>query len=102
MYPYHDEMWSLVLHADRYKAAMCFQIAHLWAWTYFFQRLGFEDMPFQYMFFSAVNVDHCFRKEVHHTQITPSNTQEVPFGESLNIWQLQDKLTAPEATQATP
>jgi len=73
MFSYHDEIWNLVHAKDVKQATWVGQISHLLAWAYFFQRLNFKDMPYQYMFFSGVNVDKAFRKEVYESQVTISN-----------------------------
>jgi len=80
-FSYHDEYWNLAHAKDQLKAAWVMQVAHLWSWTYFFTRLGFKDIPYQYMFFSGVNIDTCFRKEVYQSQETPSSQLEVPPGQ---------------------
>lgn len=95
MFSYHDEVWFMVSEKDRYRFAYVLQLAHLLTWAYFFKRLGFNDIPWVYQFFSSVNLDRCFRKEVNDSQITPSNSIEVPPGESLTIYELMEKLGNP-------
>ena len=89
-FSYHDEIWDLVHAKDKLKAAWVAQVAHLWTWTYFFKRLGFKDIPYQYQWFSGVNIDYSFRKEVYsvhpkygpqNSQITPSSDKEVTRGQ---------------------
>jgi DNA polymerase gamma 1 len=104
MFTYHDETWLVSPEAERYKAALCMQIAHLWTWAFFFKKLGFNDLPWGYQWFSGVNIDKAFRKEPTDSQITPSNpdpqnnpqelkfTESLPNGEVLNIVQLLGKL----------
>lgn len=43
-------------------------------------------------FFSAVDIDTCLRKEVFMDCVTPSNPTPIPPGESLDIYQLLDKV----------
>jgi DNA polymerase gamma 1 len=104
MFTYHDETWVVSPEAEKYISAYCFQIAHLWTWGYFFKRLGFNDLPWGYQWFSGVNIDYCFRKEPSDSQVTPSNPspksnpQSLKFaddlidGEVLNIEQILEVL----------
>ena len=45
-------------------------------------------------FFSAVDIDHCLRKEVFMDCITPSNSVSEVKGESLDIYQILDELSS--------
>ncbi|SCV74300.1 BQ2448_6732 [Microbotryum intermedium] len=107
----HDEIRYLVKEEDRYRAALALQVANLWTRSLFAYRLQMPDLPqvsawhvFKLLkrkiradaalgghdvqgcaFFSAVDVDTCFRKEVNMTCVTPSNPDAIPFGESLDI-----------------
>ncbi|KAM0787870.1 hypothetical protein ACM66B_003922 [Microbotryomycetes sp. NB124-2] len=81
----HDEIRYLVKEEDKYRAAMALQVANLWTRAMFAYRLQMPDVPQGCAFFSAVDVDHCFRKEVNMTCETPSNPDAIPFGESLDI-----------------
>ena len=99
----HDEVRYLVKEEDKYRAAMAMQISNLWTRALFSHRLQIADLPqvcprfvrFRLFadlvalqscaFFSAVDVDHVFRKEVNMTCLTPSNPDSIPFGESLDI-----------------
>ena len=100
----HDEVRYLVKEEDKYRAAMAMQISNLWTRALFSHRLQIADLPqvsrrFRFLstfadpilgsqscaFFSAVDVDHVFRKEVNMTCLTPSNPDSIPFGESLDI-----------------
>ncbi|GAA5820545.1 hypothetical protein JCM3770_003851 [Rhodotorula araucariae] len=81
----HDEVRYLVKEEDKDRAAMALQIANLWTRSLFAYRLQMPDLPQGCAFFSAVDVDTCFRKEVNMTCITPSNPDPIPFGESLDI-----------------
>lgn len=85
--PVHDEIWSLVPDSQVELAAWCFQVAHLYSWTYLAYRLGFDDFPIEFCFFSEINVDTCLRKEVSMSQTTPSNSQDsdLPDGYTLNL-----------------
>lgn len=84
MFSYHDEVWTFVKGTKNSLAAKqvawAFQVAHLWVWTYFFRKLGFQDLPYTYQFYSGVNVDTCFRKEVYESQVSPSTTDDVEPG----------------------
>jgi DNA polymerase gamma 1 len=95
MFTYHDEIWAISPEAQKYQTALCFQVAHLWTWAYFFESLGFKDLPYNYMFFSGVNIDFCFRKETGDSQVTPSNPEPgLPDGETLDIYQLLERLNS--------
>ena len=83
----HDEIRYLVREEDKYRLAMALQVANLWTRTLFAYRLGMGDLPQSCAFFSAVDVDSCFRKEVNMTCVTPSNPDAIPFGESLDVTQ---------------
>lgn len=76
LFTYHDETWVLVPEKEAYLAVHSFQVAHLWSWAYFYRKLGFPDIPYSYLFFSSVNVDKSFRKEVDESQITISNPED--------------------------
>ncbi|GAA5930087.1 hypothetical protein JCM3775_004510 [Rhodotorula graminis] len=81
----HDEVRYLVKEEDKDRAAMALQVANLWTRSLFAYRLQMPDLPQGCAFFSAVDVDTCFRKEVNMTCLTPSNPDSIPFGESLDI-----------------
>ncbi|BGP40024.1 DNA-directed DNA polymerase gamma mip1 [Rhodotorula kratochvilovae] len=81
----HDEVRYLVKEEDKDRAAMAMQIANLWTRSLFAYRLQMPDLPQGCAFFSAVDVDSCFRKEVNMSCVTPSNPDPIPFGESLDI-----------------
>ncbi|BGP16133.1 hypothetical protein JCM10213_006067 [Rhodosporidiobolus nylandii] len=81
----HDEVRYLVKEEDKYRAAMALQVANLWTRSLFAYRLQMPDLPQGCAFFSAVDIDSCFRKEVNMSCTTPSNPDPIPFGESLDI-----------------
>ncbi|KZO98242.1 hypothetical protein CALVIDRAFT_553933 [Calocera viscosa TUFC12733] len=81
----HDELRYLVKDEDRYRAALALQIANLWTRSLFSFKLGMDDLPQGVAFFSAVDVDKYMRKETDMTCITPSQTEALPPGESLDI-----------------
>ena len=87
----HDEIRYLVQSPDRYRAAMALQIANLWTRAMFSQQMGISDLPQSCAFFSAVDIDHVLRKEVDMDCVTPSHTEKIPHGESLDIWALMAK-----------
>jgi DNA polymerase gamma 1 len=55
----------MVREQDKLKAALALQIANLWTRAYFVECVGMTDLPISCAFFSAVDIDHCLRKEVH-------------------------------------
>ncbi|GAA5943290.1 DNA-directed DNA polymerase gamma MIP1 [Sporobolomyces koalae] len=81
----HDEIRYLVKEEDKYRAALALQVANLWTRSLFAYRLQMPDLPQGCAFFSAVDIDTCFRKEVNMTCVTPSNPDSIPFGESQDI-----------------
>ncbi|KAK6536528.1 DNA-directed DNA polymerase gamma mip1 [Arthrobotrys megalospora] len=81
----HDEIRYIVQWADRYKVAMALQIANIWTRSMFSQQMGINDLPQSCAFFSAVDIDHVLRKEVDLNCITPSNPDEIPAGESVDM-----------------
>lgn len=86
---YHDEVGSLVAEEQVKEGARCHQIAHIWAWTALVSRLGFHDLPDSWAWFSGVNVDTVYRKEVTDSILTPSNSQDEPPGICLTpaqVW----------------
>ncbi|GAA5978086.1 hypothetical protein JCM11641_006622 [Rhodosporidiobolus odoratus] len=87
----HDEVRFLVKEEDKYRAAMALQVANLWTRSLFAYRLQMPDLPQGCAFFSAVDIDSCFRKEVNMSCITPSNPDPISFGESLDITELLSK-----------
>ncbi|KAJ3277046.1 DNA-directed DNA polymerase gamma mip1 [Terramyces sp. JEL0728] len=88
----HDEIRYLIKEEDKYLAALALQISNLWTRAMFSSRLGFDDLPLNIAFFSAIDIDHCLRKEVYMDSVTPSNPHPIEPGESLDIYQLLDKV----------
>ncbi|TPX33040.1 DNA-directed DNA polymerase [Synchytrium microbalum] len=88
----HDEVRFLVLEEHQYLAAYALQVANMWTRAIFSSRVGIDDLPLNVAFFSAIDIDHCMRKEVDMDGITPSNDTPIPKGESVTIYQLVDKL----------
>ncbi|NWR69725.1 DPOG1 polymerase, partial [Centropus unirufus] len=90
----HDEVRYLVQQQDRYRAALALQITNLLTRCMFAYKLGLQDLPQSVAFFSAVDVDHCLRKEVTMNCVTPSNPSGmekkygIPQGEALDIYQI--------------
>ncbi|PUU81498.1 DNA polymerase family A-domain-containing protein [Tuber borchii] len=98
----HDEIRYLVKDKDKYRAAMALQVANVWTRAMFSEQIGINDLPQSCAFFSAVDIDHVFRKEVYMDCITPTNPNEISPGESLDISQLLEKeesLLRPEAAR---
>ncbi|KAI1426964.1 DNA polymerase gamma [Xylaria sp. FL1777] len=87
----HDEIRYLVKNEDKYRAAMALQVSNLWTRAMFAQQVGIDDLPQACAYFSAVDIDHVFRKEVDMDCITPSHTTPIAAGESLDITQLLEK-----------
>jgi DNA polymerase gamma 1 len=87
----HDEIRYLAKEGEKYKVALCLQIANLWTRALFAQQVGIEDLPQSCAFFSAVDVDHVLRKEVDMDCVTPSHKKAIKPGESLDIHALLAK-----------
>ncbi|KAK6521126.1 DNA-directed DNA polymerase gamma mip1, variant 2 [Arthrobotrys conoides] len=81
----HDEIRYIVQLEDRYKVAMALQVANIWTRSMFSQQMGINDLPQSCAFFSAVDIDHVLRKEVDLNCVTPSNPDQIPPGESIDI-----------------
>jgi len=80
MFSYHDEALFMCREGDEKKLAELISVAHLYAWAIFYEAIGMEDVPANLAWFGSINVDRCFRKEVTMSQVTVSNTREVPSG----------------------
>ncbi|XP_032088939.1 DNA polymerase subunit gamma-1 [Thamnophis elegans] len=90
----HDEVRYLVKSEDRYRAALALQITNLLTRCMFAYKLDLHDLPQSVAFFSAVDIDHCLRKEATMDCVTPSNpgglehNYNIPQGETLDIYRL--------------
>lgn len=87
----HDEVRYITKEENKYKCAMLLQIANLWVRAMFCYQLGIENIPQSCAFFSCVDIDFVLRKEVDFDCITPSNSNPIPHGESIDIVKLLDK-----------
>ncbi|TIC07411.1 hypothetical protein E3Q15_04217 [Wallemia mellicola] len=81
----HDEVRFLVDEKDKYRLALALQIANLWTRAMFAFKLGMDNLPMSVAFFSGVDIDQVFRKEVDMDCVTPSNTTAIPPGECYDI-----------------
>ncbi|KAF9355053.1 DNA-directed DNA polymerase gamma mip1 [Mortierella sp. NVP85] len=88
----HDEVRYMVREKDVAKATLALQVSNLWTRALFSYRLGIHDLPQSVAFFSAVDVDHVFRKEVNMDCVTPTQTTAIPHGESLTIEDVLEQL----------
>ena len=86
----HDELRYMVKESDKYRAALALQIANIWTRALFCYNLGMKDLPQGVAFFSLVDIDHIFRKEVDMACITPSQPEALSPGESVDIAQVLD------------
>lgn len=98
----HDEVRYLVKEKDTYRAALALQISNLWTRAVFSYRLGLNNLPQSVAFFSSVDIDHVLRKEVDLDCVTPSNPEPIPFGESVNIHQLIEKMNGDRLSYNSP
>ncbi|KAI9183424.1 DNA-directed DNA polymerase gamma mip1 [Blastocladiella emersonii ATCC 22665] len=98
----HDEIRYLVRDEDKYRAAMALQISNLWTRAMFVHQMGLDDLPLSVAFFSAVDIDHCLRKEVTDPCITPTNPTPVPPGEAVDVYKLLAKGAAADLRVTDP
>ncbi|KAJ9155050.1 DNA polymerase gamma-like protein [Pleurostoma richardsiae] len=87
----HDEIRYLVKNHDKYRAAMALQVANLWTRAMFAEQVGIHDLPQSCAYFSAVDIDHVLRKEVDMDCVTPSHSEAIAPGESIDITALLAK-----------
>ncbi|KAI9023697.1 DNA polymerase family A-domain-containing protein [Phycomyces nitens] len=85
----HDEVRYLSSDKDQHRTALALQVANLWTRALFSYKLGIHNLPQSVGFFSAVDIDHVFRKEPYMDCITPSHPEKIPGGISCTI---QDTL----------
>jgi hypothetical protein len=90
----HDEVRFLVGDSDKWRAALALQISNLWTRCYFVASLGINDLPLSVAFFSAFDVDRVLRKEPSLPCITPSSLEPIEPGESIDIYQLLQKVNS--------
>ncbi|KAJ3395210.1 DNA-directed DNA polymerase gamma mip1 [Lobulomyces angularis] len=90
----HDEVRFMVKEngKNEYLAALALQISNVWTRAVLVNAVGMKDLPLSIAFFSAVDVDHCLRKEVTTDCLTLSNDIPEAKGESLDIYQILQKL----------
>ena len=94
----HDEVRYIVHEKDKYRAALALQISNLLTRSLFSYKLNMMDLPLSVAFFSAVDIDTVWRKEVDFDCVTPSNEKglfvghNVQPGESVDIYSLMEKL----------
>lgn len=84
----HDEIRYLVKEEDKYRVAMALQVANIWTRAIFSQQMGIEDLPQSCAWFSGVDIDHVFRKEVDLDCVTPSHPDPIAPGECVGIQEL--------------
>ncbi|XP_055585606.1 DNA polymerase subunit gamma-1, mitochondrial isoform X2 [Uranotaenia lowii] len=99
---FHDEVRYLVEERYAYRAALAMHATNLLTRAFCASRIGFNDLPQSVAFFSTVEVDTVLRKESQQDCKTPSNPHGLAVGygiangESLDIYQLLEKLGATE------
>ncbi|KAK3847923.1 MAG: DNA polymerase family A-domain-containing protein [Linnemannia gamsii] len=81
----HDEVRYMVKEEDTARATLALQVSNLWTRAMFSYKLGIHDLPQSVAFFSSVDVDHVFRKEVNMDCLTPTQPHPIPHGQSLTI-----------------
>jgi hypothetical protein len=88
----HDEVRFLVEEKDVALATLALQISNLWTRSLFSESVGIKNLPLNVGFFSAVDIDHCLRKEVDQDCITPSNAVPVVHGYNETIYDTVKKV----------
>jgi DNA polymerase gamma 1 len=101
----HDETWTMAKEEHAFKMSWIFQLCHMLVWSIFFEAYGFQTIPFNYLFFSSVNIDKVLRKEVNNVTVkvedewiyqglkTASNEgPEVQPGKSSKVTKLMEQL----------
>ncbi|KAG0006090.1 hypothetical protein BGZ79_009372 [Entomortierella chlamydospora] len=86
----HDEVRYMVKEEDAARASLALQVSNLWTRAMFSYKLGIHDLPQAVAFFSCVDVDHVFRKEVFMDCVTPTHSEKIPHGYSLTIEEALD------------
>ncbi|KAH7034098.1 DNA polymerase family A-domain-containing protein [Linnemannia elongata] len=81
----HDEVRYMVKEEDSARATLALQVSNLWTRAMFSYKLGIHDLPQSVAFFSSVDVDHVFRKEVNMDCLTPTQPHPISHGQSLTI-----------------
>lgn len=81
----HDELRWMVPESYAYKTALALQISNVWTRALFAKSVGINDLPLSVAFFSSVDIDKVVRKETFLSCTTPSSTEPVENGESLDI-----------------
>ncbi|RIA87382.1 DNA polymerase family A-domain-containing protein [Glomus cerebriforme] len=81
----HDDIRYLVKEDDAYRVALALQISNLWTRAMFSHMLGIEDLPLTIAFFSGVDIDHVYRKEVDMKCTTVSHQIEIEPGTCVSI-----------------
>ncbi|KAF8927594.1 DNA-directed DNA polymerase gamma mip1 [Haplosporangium gracile] len=81
----HDEVRYMVKEEDSARATLALQVSNLWTRAMFSYKLGIHDLPQSVAFFSSVDVDHVFRKEVNMDCLTPTQPHPIPHGQSLTF-----------------
>ncbi|GBC08066.1 hypothetical protein RclHR1_00790016 [Rhizophagus clarus] len=84
----HDDVRYLVKEDDAYRAALALQISNLWTRAMFSHMLGIEDLPLTTAFFSGIDIDHVYRKEVDMKCNTISHQIEIDPGTRVSIQEI--------------
>ncbi|KAF9141730.1 DNA-directed DNA polymerase gamma mip1 [Linnemannia schmuckeri] len=98
----HDEVRYMVKEEDSARATLALQISNLWTRAMFSYKLGIHDLPQSVAFFSSVDVDHVFRKEVNMDCLTPTQPHPIPHGQSLTIEGVLDLTDGGELGPVAP
>lgn len=82
----HDEARFIVKDSDVANFTLVLQISHVWVRAFISAKLGIYDLPDSVAWFTAVDVDTCWRKDPTSLCVTPSNSTPIPPGETWDIY----------------
>jgi DNA polymerase gamma 1 len=89
----HDEIHWMVPEKHAEIFAVLYQMAHVYTWALFHQRVNLPDLPLSRAFFSSVAIDSRIRKSPHEKTVTPSNPQgkDEPEGVEYSMRELAER-----------
>lgn len=94
----HDEIRYMVKEEDVDRACLALQISNIWTRAMFCEQVGISELPYSCAFFSAVDIDHVFRKEVDLDCVTLSHPTPIEPGSSLDIFGLVERCSTLKKT----
>ena len=88
----HDEVHWIVKKEEVARAALLWQVAHIWTRAFFNYQVGFTDLPETVAWFSGVDIDFTWRKAPTKGCITPSNPKPLKPGCERTIKEIISKV----------